>query len=121
MDLGMTLPILILFTLLVIIVPPLLGLVLQIWVLQQVHPHVLVQIAPLGEFILAAQLVLEWALKGTLICVHPNVIVEIVALPEGHVATGEVALDDLKVAHGNWVLVLEYPEESHVLVDLIIE
>lgn len=83
---------------------------LQAWVSQQMTFHMLIQVAFLCESQFAVLLHCVWARVGTFIRVDPQMIVEIVPLPEVHWAVGEIALQDFEVSLSLWVLELEYPK-----------
>ena len=50
---------------------------------------------------------MEWALEGALACVNSQVVVEIMELPEVHLAVLEVALQNRPVPVSLWIPVFE--------------
>lgn len=83
---------------------------LEVRVPLQVALHVLVEVALLREGQLAVLLDREGAAVGSLVGVDPQVVVEVVPLPEVHRAVGVVALQNFEVALRLGVLELENPE-----------
>lgn len=59
---------------------------------KKMAPYVLVQIAFLSECQVAIELLAVWALEGPFLRVNPQVVVEVVPLPEIHWAAWVVAL-----------------------------
>ena len=64
---------------------------------------VLVQVALLGEALVAAR---HWTSEWLLTRVDPEVVVEVVPLAKGHVATCEITFQYLEVARSFWVFEL---------------
>ena len=83
-----------------------------------VHGQMLCQIRLLREALVAGG---PGAHEGPLTRMHAQVVEEVVPLAEEHVAVVEVALEDLDLAHGARVFVLEDAEAArlrHRLLDL---
>ena len=88
----------------------LLHLHLEVWLLLQVASHMLVQVALLCESQITPQLVFERTYERSFFRVDSQVIIKVVPLSEVHRAIRVVALQDLQVSLGLWVLELEDSE-----------
>jgi hypothetical protein len=80
--------------------------------LEDVVADMLVHVAPLGETGITVELISKGTNEGPVIVVDADVVIEIMALTEDHLASRVVALRQLQIPVGLRVPIAEDPERS---------
>ena len=71
-----------------------------------------VKIALLSEGKLAIELLFVWALKWSLSCMDPKMVIEVMPLPETQSTAWVVTFEDLQMTESSWIFVLVDSEIS---------